>query len=166
MRNNIFVKYIAILEQVTSFKYLGSTITEDGRCETEIEVRIAIAKTAFMKRRELLSRAININLKKKIIKTMAWSILLYGAETWTLKKDEIPQLEACEMWFWRRLLKIKGTDKISNEEVLQRVDEQRTLIDTIFRRKRKWVGHVVRGDALMKLMMMIYINRYHIYTII
>ena len=86
-----------VLEQVTSFKYLGSAITEDGRCKTEIEVRIAIAKAAFMKRRKLLSRAINIKLKKKIIKTMAWSILLYGAETWTLKKDEIRQLEACEM---------------------------------------------------------------------
>ena len=47
------------------------------------------------------------------------------------------------MWFWRRLLKVKDTDKISNEEVLQRVDEQRTLTDKIFRRKRKWVGHVV-----------------------
>ena len=57
------------------------------------------------------------------------------------------------MWFWRRLLKIKVTDKISNEKVLQRVDEQRALIDTIFRRKRKWVGHVVRGDGLMKLIM-------------
>ena len=58
-----------VLEQVASFKYLGSTITEDGRCETEIEVRKAIAKTAFMQRRELLSRV--INLKKKIIKTVA-----------------------------------------------------------------------------------------------
>ena len=142
-----------VLEQVTSFKYLGSTITEDGRCESEIDIRIAIAKAAFTKRRELLSRAINIYLKKKIIKTMAWSILLYGCETWTLKKEEIKQMEACEMWFWRRLLKIKSTDKISNEEVLRRVDEQRTLIDTIYRRKRKWIGHVVRGDGLMKLIM-------------
>ena len=84
---------------------------------------------------------------------MAWSILLYGCETWTLKKDEIKQMEACEMWFWRRLLKIKSTDKISNEEVLRRVDEQRTLIDTIYRRKRKWIGHAVWGDGLMKLIM-------------
>ena len=84
---------------------------------------------------------------------MAWSILLYDCETWTLKKDEIKQMEACEMWFWRRLLETKSTDKISNGEVLRRVDEQQTLIDTFYRRKRKWVGHVVRGDGLMKLIM-------------
>ena len=66
-----------------------------------------------------MNYGININLKKKIIKTMAWSILLYGVEPWTLRKDDIRQLEVCEMWSWRRLLKIKDTDKISSAEVLK-----------------------------------------------
>ena len=51
---------------------------------------------------------------------MAWSILLYGAEAWTLRKDDIRQLKAYEMWFWKRMLKIKDRDKTSNAEVLQK----------------------------------------------
>ena len=74
------------IEQVKSFKYLGSTMTEDGRCETEIKVRIALAKESFSERRELLTKPFRKEVKKKIVKTLVWSTLLYGSETWTLTK--------------------------------------------------------------------------------
>jgi len=69
------------IEQVKSFKYLGSTMTEDGRCETEIKVRIALAKEAFSTRRELLTKSFRKEVKKKIVKTLLWSTFLYGSET-------------------------------------------------------------------------------------
>ena len=75
------------IEQVKSFKYLGSTMTEDGRCETDIKVRIALAKEAFSKRGELLTKSFRKEVKKKIVKTLVWSTLLYGSETWTLRKQ-------------------------------------------------------------------------------
>ena len=69
------------LEQVSSFKYLGSWITEDGKCEVEVRTRIARAKKAFSKKRELLRKSLSHQIKKKMIKTLVWSIALYASET-------------------------------------------------------------------------------------
>src|SRR5271170_6243031 len=76
------------VEQVTKFKYLGSYISEDGRCEEEIRVRIGVAKEAFSKRSELLAKKMSKKLKKRIIETIIWSVALYAAETWTLRKAD------------------------------------------------------------------------------
>jgi len=138
------------IEQVESFKYLGSTITEDGRCEQEIKIRIALAKEAFNKREELLLRKFKNSVKKKIVKTLVWTTLLFGCETWTLKKEEIRRLEAFELWSWRRMEKIKWSDRITNEEVLRRVGETQQIIELIRSRKRKWIGHVIRGEGILK----------------
>jgi hypothetical protein len=138
------------IEQVENFKYLGSTITEDGRCEKEVKIRIAMAKEAFNKRKELLTKKFKISVRKKLVKTLIWSTLLYGSETWTLRKEEIKRLEAVEMWMWRRMEKISWTEKITNVEVLKRVGEERLLMKTIRNRKKKWVGHVLRGEGLLK----------------
>ena len=69
-----------------------------------------------------------------IIKTVIWSVLLYGAETWSLRKEDVRRLEAFEMWIWRRIEKISYTEHITNEEVLNRVRETRVLIETILRK--------------------------------
>ena len=123
------------VEAVSKFKYLGAWITDDGRCEVDIKVRIAMAKEAFNKRKELLTRRMRLNLKKRIIKTLIWSVLLYGAESWSLRKKDVKKLEAFEMWIWRRIEKISWKDHISNKEVLKRVKERRSLIETIIKRK-------------------------------
>jgi len=91
------------IEQVKQFRYLGSVIPENGRCEQEIKTRIAIAKTAFSKRKTLLGGKLHLTLKTKLIKVLIWSIALYGAETWSQKKAEIQRLEALEMWLWRNI---------------------------------------------------------------
>ena len=85
------------LEQVTDFKYLVSILHEEGRCTQEIKTRIAMAKCTFNSRRELLTKGLSLNLRKRMVKSLVWSVLLYGAETWTLCKEDIKSLEACEM---------------------------------------------------------------------
>ena len=72
--------------QVTHFNYLGSLITQDGYCKKDIRSRIARAKNVFSNRKELLTKVFSCDLKKRIIKTAIWSILLYGAESCSLKK--------------------------------------------------------------------------------
>ena len=90
------------VEQTDKFKYLGSWITDDGRCELEVKCRIAMAKEAFSKRKELLTKGLKRDTKKRIIKTLIWPILMYGSETWVLKAEESRRIQAFEMWLWRR----------------------------------------------------------------
>src|SRR6059036_2563643 len=108
------------IEQVTSFKYLGSVITEDGRSHSDVKVRIAMAKDAFNKRKELLTKRVEYDIKKRMVKVLVWPVVLYGCETWTLLQDEINRLEALEAWLWRGLEKISWRDKIRNDEVFAR----------------------------------------------
>ena len=139
------------VEQVQHFQYLGTWISDDGRCEREIKARIGIAKETFRNHKELLTRNFSKTLKRKIVKTVIWTTVLYGAECWTLKKEEVRKLEAFEMWVWRRMEKIRWKDKITNKKVLELVGESRSLVETVIKRKKKWIGHVVRGCGVMKV---------------
>ena len=77
------------------------------------------------------------------MKTVIWSTLLYGAESWTSKKEDVRRLESCEMWLSRKVLNITSSDKVCNEEVLRRVGEERAIISVINRRQRVWLGHTL-----------------------
>ena len=72
-------------KQLENVEYLGSMITNDGRCTREIKSRIAMAKAAFSKKKTLFTSKLNLNLRKKLLKCYVWSMALYGAETWTLR---------------------------------------------------------------------------------
>jgi hypothetical protein len=77
------------------------------------------------------------------MKCYIWNTSLYGAENWTLLKVDRKYLESFEMWCWRRMEKISWTDRMRNEEVLQRVKEKRNILHTVKRRKGNWIGHIV-----------------------
>jgi hypothetical protein len=124
-------------------------ITNDARCTREIKSRIAMAKAAFNKK-TLFTRKLDLNLRKKLVKCYIWSIALFDDEKWTLRKVEQKYLENFEMWCWRRMEKISWTDRVRNEEVLQRVKEERTILHTIKRRKGSWIGHILRRNFLLK----------------
>ena len=87
---------------------------------------------------------ISLCLKKRILKTVIWSTLLYGVESGTLK----PQ--SCEMWLWRKVSSISWSDKVCNEEVFRRVGEEMTVISVINRRQRVWLGHTLRHGDLVR----------------
>jgi len=89
-------------------------------------------------------------LKKKMVKTLIWPVVLYGYETWTMRKEETIRLEAFEMWVWRRMEKVSWKDRKTNEEVLSAVSEERSLVNTILHRKKNWIGHILRNDCLMR----------------
>uniref|UniRef100_A0A8D8WQA5 Craniofacial development protein 2 n=2 Tax=Cacopsylla melanoneura TaxID=428564 RepID=A0A8D8WQA5_9HEMI len=142
------------LEQVENFKYLGGMIYADGSCTKEIRSRIAMGKTAYTKVQDILTaRRIPLKLRKRFAKCYIWSVVLYGSETWTMRKKEEKYLESFEMWLWRRIENIIWSDKVRNEEVLRRVGEERSILKTIKKRKRSWLGHILRRDCLQKRIM-------------
>jgi hypothetical protein len=90
------------LDNVVSFKYLGSNLTNDGRCTYEMKCRIAMAKAAFNKNRDLFTSTLDLELRKKLVKCYFWSIALYGAETWTLRAVDQKVLKCGAGEGWRR----------------------------------------------------------------
>ena len=132
-------------EQVNSFNYLGSTVTSDARCMKEIKKRINLAKQSFISMKPMLTnRKLSIKTRKRLIKTHVWSVLLYGAESWTISGTMKRRLEAIEMWLWRRMLRIPWTDLKTNEEVLTLAGETRNLMNIIRKRQLRFFGHVMR----------------------
>ena len=71
-----------------------------------------------------------------------WSVALYGSETWTIGVSEKKRLEAFEMWCYRRMLKIRWVDKVTNEEVLRQIDEERSVWKNIVKRRGRLIGHI------------------------
>jgi hypothetical protein len=135
---------------VESLKYLGSILTNDGRCTCEIKCRIAMAKAAFNKKRALFTSTLDLELRKKLVKCYVWSVALYGAASLTLRAVDQRHLENFEMWCWRRMEKISWTDHVRNEEELLRVKEQRNILHEIRKRKANWIGHILRRNCLLQ----------------
>jgi len=105
-----------------------------------------MAKAAFNKKRALFTSTLDLKLRKKLVKCYIWSIVLYGAETWTLRAVDQKHLESFEMWYWRRTEKIIWTDHERNEEVL----EQRNILHEISKRKANCIGHILRRNCLLQ----------------
>jgi len=139
------------LEQVKQYCYLGSMIEEGNRSLTEIKRRIAMAKQAFQNKKSVFVNShISMQTRKKFLKTLVWSVLTYGCETWTLGKQERTKLEAAEMWFWRRMTKTSWTERKSNVIILHEINENRELLKVIAKRKIKLLGHVLRHNNFLQ----------------
>ena len=137
------------IKLVKKFKYLGYMITSDGKCITEIKKRIATAKDAFQKLSLILkNRNISMTTKFRVLKTYVWSTLTYGCECWTITSDIEKKIEAAEMWFFRRMLRISWTEKKTNVNVLREGNVQRSLLKTIRKRQMEFLGHVCRRRGL------------------
>ena len=118
----------------------------------EVKKRVAIAKKTCNDMKHLLTnRKISVKTRKNLMKTYIWSTLLYGAESWTLSGALVKRLEAVEMWLWRRMMKVPWTARLTNEEVLDMVGENRLLIQTVRKRQFKFVGHTMRRGGMEDL---------------
>ena len=139
------------IKQVDSFTYLGSIITSDGRSETDIKCRIGMVETAFTGMRNVLcSMKLNIKTRKRVLKCYVWSVLTYGSECSTISKNKAKRIEAAEMWFLRRMLRIQWVEKLSNEKDLERVRTKRGYLNNIMGRQLRFIGHVLREGGIEK----------------
>ena len=120
------------LEQVRSFRYLGSLVYEDRKCDREIRSRISMGKAAFDQIRTILKNlGIGMKTRMTLLKTYMRSVILFGCEGWTLSKEMRMRLEAAEMWFIRRMMRIPWTARRMNEKVLQMARGCRELLTVI-----------------------------------
>ena len=95
-------------------------------------------------KRDLLSSKISLKIRKRVLKICIWTKALYGCETWTVEPQERRRIEAFEMWCYRRMLGIKWEEHITNEEVLNRIGEKRSIWNYLTRRRDRLVGHIHR----------------------
>ena len=136
------------VEQVDRFKYLGSTKTANANCSNDIKSRIAIAKKRMIDLQVIWNDTnLSIQLKMKLVKTLVWSALVYGAESWTLFKADVNRIMAAEMWFWRRMLNINWKQKRTNASVLLELGTERQLLGKVISLKMGYFGHTVRGSG-------------------
>ena len=132
------------LKEVYHFKYLGSVLTRDGYCTREIKMRIAIVKEAFKRKMSLLTSKLNIELKKKLVRCY----VLEHCFIW--RRDLDTKKIGAELFgeLWNLVLeKIKYSEKVTNEQILCRLGENRTILNNILRRKTNSIGHILRKIA-------------------
>ena len=103
-----------------------------------------MAKEALNRKGSIFCGPLEKELRKRLVKGFVWSVVLYGADTWILRRNEQKQLEAFEMWVWRRMERVKWTDKIKKCSCAKRVGEERIMLELINKRKINWLGHWLR----------------------
>ena len=135
------------LEQIEGYSYLGCWIDRGGKCDKEVRRRIGNAKSTFLNSKEIFKSSISKITKKRLIDCYVFSVLTYGCETWTLTRNIIKRIDALEMWIYRRMLGVTYRDRVTNVEVLRRMDCTLSFVERIARRKMKYAGHVMRGSS-------------------
>ena len=109
------------METVTDFIFLGSKITAGGDCSHTIKRRLLLGKTVMTNLDSMLkSRDITLPTKIHLVQAMVFPVVMYGCESWTVKKAEPPRIDAFEQWCWRRLLRVPWTTRRSNQSILKR----------------------------------------------
>ena len=133
------------VEEVTDFIFLGSKITADSDCSHEIKRHLLLGRKAMVSlNRVLKSQDIILPTKDHIIKAMAFHIVLYGCESWTIEKTECQRIDAFELWCWRRLLRILWTEKRSNQSILKEINPVYSLEGLMLKLKLQYFGHLMR----------------------
>lgn len=143
------------LEVVDAFKYLGATLTKDGRSTTEIKTRLAIATSTMAKLNKIWSsKNISFPTKITLYKALVLSILLYGCESWTMTAETTRRVQTFETKCYRRMLGISWKDHKTNDfvraQITSRAGPQEPLLVLVKRRKLTWFGHVTRHNSLPK----------------
>ena len=116
------------METVTDFLFLGSKITADGDCSLEIKRCLPLGRKAMTNIDSILkSRDITLLKKVYLVKAIVFPVVMYGYESWTIKKAECPRIDAFELWCWRRLLRALWTAKSSNKSILKEISSEYSL---------------------------------------
>ena len=137
-------------ETVSDFMFLGSQITADGDCSHEIKRRLLLGRKVMTNLGRILkSRDVTLPTKAHLVKAMVFPVVMYGCESWTIKKAEHRSIDALELWCWRRLLRVPWTVRRSNQSILKEISPEHSLEGLMPKLNLQYFGHLrQRSDSL------------------
>ena len=143
-------------ETVPDFIFLGSKIIADGDCSQEIKRHLLLGRKVMSNLDSIFkSRDITLLTKVHLVKAMVFPVVMYGYESWTVKKAERQRIDAFELWCWRRLLRVPWTARRSNQSILKEIIPGCSLEGVMLKLKLQYLGHLMgRVDSLEKTLML------------
>ena len=144
------------METVADFIFGGSKITADGDCSHEIKRCLLLGRKVMINLDSIFkSRDIALLIKVCHVKAMVFSVVMYGCESWTIKKAEHQRIDAFELWCWRRLLRVPWTARRSNQSILKVISPECSLEGLMLKLKLQYFGHLMRrADSFEKTLML------------
>ena len=132
------------METMTDFILGGSKITADDDCSHEVKRLLLLGKKAMTNLDSILkSRDITLPTKVYLVKAMVFPVVMYGCESWTIKKAECRRIDAFELWCWRRLLRVPWTARRSNQSILKEMNPEYSLEGLMLKLKLQYFGHLM-----------------------
>ena len=124
--------------------FLGSKITVDGKCSHEIKRHLLLGRKTMTNLDSILkSRDIVLSTKVCLVKAMVFPVVMYGCESWTIKKAEGHKIDAFELWCWRRLLRVPWTARRLNQSILKEINSKYSLEGLMLKLKLQYLGHLM-----------------------
>ena len=144
------------VETVSDFIFWGSKITADGDCSHEIKRHLLLGRKVMTDLDSILkSRDITLSTKVRLVKAMVFPVVIYGCESWTVRKAECQRIDAFELWCWRRLLRVPWTARKSNQSILKEISPGGSLEGLLLRLKLQYFGCLMqRVDSFKKTLML------------
>ena len=144
------------VETVSDFIFFGSKITADGDCSLEIKRCLHLGRKVMTNLDSILkSRDITLSTKVYLVKAMVFPVVMYGCESWTVKKAECQKIDAFELWCWRRLLRVPWTARRANQSILKEISPGCSLEGLMLKLKLQYFGHLIRRvDSVEKTPML------------
>ena len=144
------------METVTDFSFGGSKVTADGECNHEIKRSLLLGRKSMTNLDSILkSRDISLPTKMHLVKAMVFPVVMYGCESWTVKKAEHWRTDDFELWCWRRRLRVPWTARRSNQSILKEISPEYLLDGLMLKLKLQCFGHLMRRtDSLEKTLML------------
>ena len=132
------------METVTGFIFLGSKITADGDCSHEIKRCLLLGRKAMTNLDSILkSRDVTLPTVVCLVRAMVFPVVMYGCESWTIKKAEPRRIDVFELWCWRRLLRVPWTARRSNQSILKAINPGYSLEELMLKLKLQYFGHLM-----------------------
>ena len=144
------------METVADFIFLGSKMTEDGDCSHEIKRCLFSGRKVITKLDSILKRRdITLSTKVHLVKAMVFPVVMYGCESWTIKKAECRRIDVFELWCWRRLLRVPWTARRSHQSIIKEISRGCSLERLMLKLKLQYFDHLMQSvDSLEKTLML------------